>query len=135
MSNSGKQNHNKLGLLQRVKSSNFVLIFERAKEMRIKRQTIISILLILCALGAQAEDSIKVSATDLKALMQRVERLEQAQAHPNKLGVDAVSGASQQIPKDTIKPDTTKVKPQYFRQRRVRPGRAGGNPQGRNKCR
>ena len=72
------------------------------------KQTIISFLLILCALGVRAEDSIKVSATDLQALMQRVERLEQAQANPNKLGVDAVSGASQQIPKDTIKPDTIK---------------------------
>ena len=72
------------------------------------KRTIIFILLILCALGVRAEDSIKVSATDLKALMQRVERLEQAQANPNKLGVDAVSGASQQIPKDTIKPDTIK---------------------------
>ena len=41
------------------------------------KQTIISSLLILCALGVRAEDSIKVSATDLQVLMQRVERLEQ----------------------------------------------------------
>ena len=62
------------------------------------KQTIISILLILCALGVRAEDSIKVSATDLKALMQRVERLEQAQANPNKLGyVDGVTGATQRV--------------------------------------
>ena len=49
-----------------------------------KRKVIISILLILCVLCVRAEDSIKVSATDLQALMQRVERLEKAQAHPNK---------------------------------------------------
>ena len=41
------------------------------------KQTIISILLILCALCVRAEDSIIVCATDLQALMQRVERLEQ----------------------------------------------------------
>lgn len=34
-------------------------------------------MLILCILGARAEDSIKVSAADLQALVQRVERLEQ----------------------------------------------------------
>ena len=34
-------------------------------------------MLILCVLGARAEDSIKVSAADLQALVQRVERLEQ----------------------------------------------------------
>ena len=33
-------------------------------------------MLILCVLGARAEDSIKVSAADLQALVQRVERLE-----------------------------------------------------------
>ena len=77
------------------------------------KQTIISILLILCALGVRAEDSIKVSATDLQALMQRVERLEQAQAHTNKLGyVDGVTGATRPVPKDTIKPDTIKVESQ-----------------------
>ena len=42
-----------------------------------RRQAIVIISLILCALGVRAEDSIKVSATDLQALMQRVERLEQ----------------------------------------------------------
>ena len=90
------------------------------------KQTIISILLILCALGVRAEDSIKVSATDLQALMQRVDRLEQAQANPNKLGVDAVSGASQQIPKDTIKPDTTKVEPQKPKEQHQRRFWIGG---------
>ena len=62
------------------------------------KQTIISILLISCAICAHAEDSIKVSAADLQALMQRVERLEQAQANPNKLGyVDGVTGATQRV--------------------------------------
>ena len=51
-----------------------------------------------------AEDSIKVSSADLQSLMQRVERLEQAQANPNKLGyVDGVTGATKQMPKDTAK--------------------------------
>ena len=106
MSNSGKQNHNKLGLFNIGKSSNFVLIFEKAKEMRLKRQAIIVIVLILCALGVYAEDSIKVSAADLQALMQRVERLEQAQAHPNKLGyVDGVTGATKQVQSDKVPSD------------------------------
>ena len=70
------------------------------------KQIIVAISLIFSALAVHAEDSIKVSAADLQALMQRVERLEHAQVHPNKLGVDAVSGASQQIPKDTTKTDT-----------------------------
>ena len=65
------------------------------------RQTIISILLILCAMCACAEDSITVSAADLQALMQRVERLEQAQEHPNKSGyVDGVTGATKQVQND-----------------------------------
>ncbi|MCR5049672.1 MAG: hypothetical protein K6A36_01155 [Paludibacteraceae bacterium] len=69
------------------------------------------ILLIVCTLCANAEDSIKVSRNDLKALLQRVERLEQAQAHPYKLGyTDAMTGASTQMPKDTVKTDSTKVK-------------------------
>ena len=62
-----------------------------------------------------------MSATDLQALMQRVERLEQAQAHPNKLGyVDGVTGATRQNEKptpnpslkgreDSIKIDTTRT--------------------------
>ena len=74
------------------------------------KQTIIAILLILCALCAYAEDSIKVSAADLQALIQRVERLEQQTAHPKNLGyTDAVSGASKQMPKDTLLKDTTKA--------------------------
>ena len=60
--------------------------------------------MILCTLCVRAEDSIKVSSADLQALMQRVERLEQAQAHPNKRGyVDGVSGATRQVPQDTTK--------------------------------
>ena len=42
-----------------------------------KQKAIIFILLITCALGVHAEDSIKVSAADLQALIRRVERLEQ----------------------------------------------------------
>ncbi len=75
------------------------------------KRTILFIALIVSTLCAQAEDSIKVSAADLKALMQRVERLEQAQAHPNKRGyVDAVSGASKQLPEDTTKTETQEPK-------------------------
>ena len=54
-----------------------------------RRQTILFIVLIVCVLSARAEDSIKVSAADLQALMQRVERLEQKADHPNKLGDSA----------------------------------------------
>ena len=74
-----------------------------------KSRFILSIVLISCALPIHAEDSIKVSATDLQALIQRVEHLERKVNHPNKLGVDAVSGASQQVPKDTVKRDTAQV--------------------------
>ena len=45
-----------------------------------KKQAIFIILLITCALGVRANDSITVSASDLQALMQRVERLEQKAA-------------------------------------------------------
>ena len=45
-----------------------------------KKQAIFIILLITCALGVHANDSITVSASDLQALMQRVERLEQKAA-------------------------------------------------------
>ena len=61
------------------------------------RQTIVTILLILSALYVFAEDSIKVSASDLQSLMQRVERLEQAQAHPQKKGyADSVGSVTRQ---------------------------------------
>ena len=53
-----------------------------------RRQTFLFIALIMSVLCAHADDSIKVSSADLKALTQRVERLEQAQAHPNKKGYD-----------------------------------------------
>ena len=45
-----------------------------------RKQAIITILLILCTFCVRAEDSIKVSAADLQALVQRVERLEQKAA-------------------------------------------------------
>ena len=80
------------------------------------RQTIFSILLISCALGMHAQDSVKVSAADLQSLIERIERLEQKSDNPNKLGyTDGVTGASRQIPKDTIQPDTTRVKQKYQR--------------------
>lgn len=40
------------------------------------KQKVVIMLLITCALGVHADDSIKVSASDLKALIERVERLE-----------------------------------------------------------
>ena len=85
-----------------------------------KRYTIASILLISCLLGMHAEDSIKVSAADLQALIQRIERLERKTEHPNNLGqVDAVSGASRHIPKDTLKRDSAAVeKPKPERERK-----------------
>ena len=73
------------------------------------RQTSIVILLVLCTLGVHADDSIKVSSADLKALLRRVERLEQAQgvspqigiadAMPGTRHVDAVSGATKRVPR------------------------------------
>ena len=82
-----------------------------------KRQAIILIALILCVLGAHAEDSIKVSAADMQALIQRIERLEQKTANPNNLGyVDGATGASKQVPKDTTVTDTMpKQKKKYQR--------------------
>ena len=50
------------------------------------RQTIVCISLILCVLSARAEDSIKVSAADLQALIQRVERLEQRDSVSQQVG-------------------------------------------------
>ena len=64
-----------------------------------KKQAILFISFILCVLGAQAEDSIKVSAADLQALIQRVEKLEQQSAvQPTD------SAKSQQIVSDEAKP-------------------------------
>ena len=54
--------------------------------MKMRKRIILFITLILCTLCVRAEDSIKVSSADLQALMQRVEWLERAQAHPNKWG-------------------------------------------------
>ena len=59
------------------------------------KQLVVVVLLIMCALPMRAEDSIKVSTADLKALIQRVERLERQTVNPNNKGyVDAVSGAT-----------------------------------------
>ena len=78
-----------------------------------KRTFFILNLLIACVFTMQANDSVTVSVTDLKALIQRVERLEQAQKSPNKVVVDAQPGATKHIPKDTSKierPDTISPK-------------------------
>ena len=76
------------------------------------RHVMLAIMLFLGTFTVWAEDSIRVSAADLHALLERVERLEQAQKHTNKLGydsIDAVSGASKPMPKDTVtdQPPTT----------------------------
>ncbi|MBR3407871.1 MAG: hypothetical protein IKG86_03400 [Paludibacteraceae bacterium] len=71
-----------------------------------RKQLIVVISLIFCTLSVYADDSIKVSAAELQQLIQRIERLEQKTDHPNKLGVDAVSGATRQVPKDTTATDT-----------------------------
>ena len=74
------------------------------------KRTILFIALIISILSARADDSIKVSSGDLKALMQRIERLEQAEQNRQKLGyTDATTGASRQVPKDTVKTDTAKI--------------------------
>lgn len=83
------------------------------------RQTSIVILLVLCTLGVHADDSIKVSSADLKALLRRVERLEQTQgvspqigiadAMPGTRHVDAVSGATKRVPRDTVRIDTAQT--------------------------
>jgi hypothetical protein len=70
-------------------------------EKNMRKQLIVVISLIFCTLSAYADDSIKVSAAELQQLIQRIDRLEQKSDHPNKLGVDAVSGATRQVPKDT----------------------------------
>ena len=89
-----------------------------------KKRTILFIVLISCALGVCAEDSIKVSARDLQSLIQRVERLEKVQRDkvqstkesPQIGNVDAVSGASKKVQsdkgqstKDTVKVQSEKV--------------------------
>ena len=88
-----------------------------------KRQTILFISFILCVLCIHAEDSIKVSAADLQALIQRVERLEQQSA------VQATDSAkSQQIVSDEAKPQETeekRAKPQEKRKGRFTIGGYG----------
>jgi len=67
-----------------------------------KRHILVALLLIICALVTRAEDSIKVSAADLQALIQRIERLERKDTvSPKSVSVDAMTGATQR--KDTAK--------------------------------
>ena len=68
-----------------------------------KKHILATLLLIICALVTRAEDSIKVSASDLQALIQRIERLERKDSvSPKSVNVDAMTGATQR--KDTTKP-------------------------------
>ena len=50
------------------------------------KQKVVIMLLITCALGVHADDSIKVSASDLKALIERVERLERKDSLSQEMG-------------------------------------------------
>ena len=50
------------------------------------KRIVVLLLLITCALVAYAEDSIKVSASDLKALIERVERLERKDSASQEIG-------------------------------------------------
>ena len=80
-----------------------------------KKQIILLISLIMCTLCVHADDSIKVSAADLQTLMQRVERLEQAQAHTHKMGyVDGVSGATQRTQDTVHRTQTDSVQKRRF---------------------
>lgn len=56
--------------------------------LKVHTHSILSILLIMSALTMHAEDSIKVSATDLQALIQRVERLEQRDSVSQQKGIE-----------------------------------------------
>lgn len=67
-----------------------------------KKHILATLLLIICVLVTRAEDSIKVSAADLQALIQRIERLERKDTvSPKSVSVDAMTGATQR--KDTAK--------------------------------
>ena len=55
------------------------------------KQKVVMILLITCALGVHADDSIKVSASDLKALIERVERLERKDSLSQEMGTAVYS--------------------------------------------
>ena len=81
-----------------LREQKYIKIYKKEQKYMTSKQTIIAIMLTVCGLGANpcmesacAEDSIKVSASELKALIERVERLEQQAEHPNKLGYEAES--------------------------------------------
>ena len=59
---------------------------ERLNLNDMNKQKVVIILLITCALGVHADDSIKVSASDLKALIERVERLERKDSLSQEMG-------------------------------------------------
>ena len=58
------------------------------------KQKVVIMLLITCALGVHADDSIKVSASDLKALIERVERLERKDSLSQEMGTRVESQES-----------------------------------------
>ena len=60
------------------------------------KQKVVIMLLITCALGVHADDSIKVSASDLKALIERVERLERKDSLSQEMGT-AVYGQESKV--------------------------------------
>ena len=70
-------------------------------------------LLITCALGVHADDSIKVSASDLKALIERVERLERKDSLSQEMGT-AVYGQESKVDsrKSKVESQESKVESQ-----------------------
>ena len=74
----------------------------------------LSILLIICALSVRAEDSVRVSAADLQALIQRIERLERKDSLSQQMGNNA---ANSQVD------DSTRVQQKAAGQPRTRHGR------------
>ena len=67
---------------------------ERLNLNDMNKQKVVIILLITCALGVHADDSIKVSASDLKALIERVERLERKDSLSQEMGTRVESQES-----------------------------------------
>ena len=59
---------------------------ERLNLNDMNKQKVVIMLLITCALGVHADDSIKVSASDLMALIERVERLERKDSLSQEMG-------------------------------------------------
>ena len=77
------------------------------------KQKVVIMLLITCALGVHADDSIKVSASDLKALIERVERLERKDSLSQEMGT-AVYGQESKVDsrKSKVESQESKVESQ-----------------------